>query len=210
MTDDTVTPADYPMPSWDKPGGDYYVPEALRPFYAAAQPREEEISGYIESGAAIAVEEPTDRPRALPTHGDHPPNVIQQRDTITQLRTLSGAKDYRLWLHVTRMRIAHYHAKNAARPDPARPVCQSCGTQYSGVVQTCDVYLPGAAGYTYAGGRYQVMACPTCMPLVAEAVRARALDDLAGELLPDGRSRGEAAAQLANQVTDDVVGAVTR
>lgn len=202
MTEDAVTPADYPHDDWDKPGGDYYVPEALRRFYAAAQPRDEEISGYIQSGAAIAVEEPTDKPRALPTHGDHPPSVFHQQDTITQLRTLSGAKDYRLWLHVTRLRIAHYQAKAAARGGPAQPVCQSCGKQYPGVVQTSDFFLPGAASYMYAGGRYQAMVCGTCMPLVAEAVRARALDALAGQTIDDGRTRGEAAAALANQITD--------
>jgi hypothetical protein len=216
MTETTPTPMpapappqDYPPSSdkWAEPGEEYYVQPELRAYYAEAEPSKRDQQAFVAQGAVVKEPIPYEIHRALGGHGDHEPVITSdRRDDVMGLRQLSDAAGYPEWKHLWRLsqaRIRHRDAeRQRAHDDATTRTCQICGVRSARVIVD-SVWLESVAGFVWSD-RYRVSVCPDdCAAVLTSAVRSAHADAAASRLLPDGRTVGQLAAEIAAVIVAD-------
>jgi hypothetical protein len=200
MTDPTESPPplDYPFDE-RQDDGPFYVPADLWPWYCQADPSGDEIDAYVRSGCTITERRDVDFPRLIVRGGDRPDQVTSQPITVSEFRQLSGARDYRLWLHRERIDIAWKarqaaprQAANQARLDASR--CAVCGAH--------GTHLPVAPGSPYAEALWKVHACSDHGALLALRLAERFAAADGRRRLADGRTVDDAVDDVLDQLVD--------
>lgn len=186
---DVSPPEHYPYPEW-APEGPYFVPAELRGHYARSQPSPVEQRGYWQYGA----EEWTVMP-GLPEAGDDVVVVGEGGRVGTVkaarpngVRRLEGPAGYGEWLHGKRLSLARSRRESQLmreRMEAQRPTCGVCGAR-----------VPSLEGVWSMTFQRDVSACWRCLGVLAVEVERLGAE----QVLPDGRTRRQAAAEYAAQL----------
>ncbi|MGI9823954.1 hypothetical protein [Agromyces sp. Marseille-Q5079] len=159
-------PIDYPHTEWvDEPGQPFYVAEALRADYVAADVDRTEYA--------------RDTPLR---HTVRPPT--RNRDGFVSISSTAPVP-FESWAYSRRIRLAEAAARMRATIAKDR-------ARYWGICRVCGLEAD-ARGWPRPSETHRVVACPACAPTLAAAL-ARA------GILPDGRTRGEAADTIAAEL----------
>jgi hypothetical protein len=200
-------PPDYPYPEWTEDAGDDdgYVPPELRSYYAEAEPSPRDEEAYVTHGSHRTEPRTVTERRALGERGDREPVVVTEDRTIMQLVHLTGEAGYWKWRHHWRLDEARRRHRDAvlsrALYAAQTRTCQVCGVRSAGVIAD-SVWLESVGGFVWSD-RYRVNVCDSCAPVLTSAIRAAHADAAASRLLPDGRTVGQRAAEVAGVIVAD-------
>jgi hypothetical protein len=195
-TETVVPPRDYGNGDTWADDGPWFVPEELRPYYAAAEPRPIELEGYLTNGIDVVEERSAERVRVIdPGDELRAPTTITETYTADCLVHKHGADYFPAWLHQTRVRVAVRAKEVADRQsavEAAWLVCAVCGLKASAVHPT---RVPTDEAIAHSR-RIHVAVCPDHRAALDYAAGRAFAAQEADRLLPDGRRVGDVAAEI--------------